>query len=252
MNAGSAGRVSALDLDELAVRLNVRADRLFRFDREQVGVASSMQCNRRFDAIVVCRDVGRDLDPAQRRRLIHNLVANLAPAGQVVIDDDVTFDVDARACGLELIGALDGSSLWRRVARRDIHDLVAEARQRIDRVTAQQLAAKLAQGDLVVLDTRTPTDRVRDGVLEGSVHAPRTVLEWLVDPASGYSLAAIESFETPIVVVCNEGYSSSLAAATLVDLGFTNVADLVGGVAAWRSAGLPLVPAIDHHQEELP
>ena len=84
---------------------------------------------------------------------------------------------------------------------------------------------------MVVLDTRTPTDRDRFGVIAGSVHAPRTVLEWAVDPASGYHHPAVRGFDQRLVVVCHEGYSSSLAAQSLRRLGFHRATDLVGGVA---------------------
>ncbi len=103
---------------------------------------------------------------------------------------------------------------------------------------------------MIVLDTRTPTDREADGTIPGSRHAPRTVLEWLVDPASGYSLDEIVGFDQPIVVVCGQGYSSSLAARSLRELGFARAGDLIGGFAAWRSARLPIVPPSDHHTEE--
>jgi rhodanese-related sulfurtransferase len=250
VNAGTAGRASALEVADLAAALNIDVDRLVAVDRPQVLAASSMQRKLRFDAALIRRGVLGSLDAGRRRLLVHNLVANLAPGGGVVVDDVVDLEFDGTACGLERVGDVNGRPLWRRVARRSVHDLVADARERIGRVSPAQLTELLARGETVVLDTRTPTDRVRDGIVAGSIHAPRTVLEWLVDPASGYSLAAIDSMETPIVVICNEGYSSSLAAATLVDLGFTNVADLIGGVVAWRNAGLPLVPATHHHQEE--
>ena len=72
-----------------------------------------------------------------------------------------------------------------------------------------------------------------------SVHAPRTVVEWHLDPANGYQHPAVGGLHDPMVIVCNGGYSSSLAAANLTRLGFTDVADLVGGMQAWIAAGLP-------------
>lgn len=98
-----------------------------------------------------------------------------------------------------------------------------------------------------MIDSRTPTDRARFGVIGGSIHIPRTVLEWHLDPTNGYVHPAIDSFARPIVVVCNSGYSSSLAAANLVRIGFTDVADLIGGHAAWREAGLPVIAADHSH-----
>ena len=101
-----------------------------------------------------------------------------------------------------------------------------------------------------MLDTRTHVDRRRAGVIAGSLHVPRTVIEWHLDPANGYRHPVIDSFDRSLVVVCNGGYSSSLAAAHLVRLGFTDVADLVGGMLAWRAAGLPTV-APDHSYLDL-
>ena len=96
-----------------------------------------------------------------------------------------------------------------------------------------------AQGALII-DTRTPTDRAREGVIAGSLHMPRTVLEWACDPASGYQNPAIQDFDQALIVMCNEGYSSSLAAATLQRLGFHRATDMIGGFRAWKAAGLPV------------
>jgi len=139
----------------------------------------------------------------------------------------------------------DAAPSWRRTSRRTVHDLVADARSNLDRVSPDQLALLMADPTVIVLDTRTPTDREVDGIIAGSHHVPRTVLEWVVDPASGYS----EDFEgaSRLVVVCNEGYSSSLAACTLQDLGFAAATDLIGGMQAWRASGHPTVSPTVHH-----
>ncbi len=76
---------------------------------------------------------------------------------------------------------------------------------------------------------------------------PRTVLEWVVDPASGDQHPMIHGVDQTLVVMCNEGYSSSLAAHTLVRLGFRNATDMIGGFAAWRAAGLPIQDAQTHN-----
>ncbi|MEQ1700192.1 MAG: rhodanese-like domain-containing protein [Ilumatobacteraceae bacterium] len=154
---------------------------------------------------------------------------------------------------------LDGAqlSVFRRGPRVTVHDLLAEARATIRRVTPMQLCAALATDTPpLVVDTRTHTDRARFQVIPGAVHIPRTVLEWHLDPANGYLHPAMRSFEQPLVIVCNGGYSSSLAAANLVRLGFTDVADLIGGHTAWLEAGLPVAvpdhshldtPGFEHH-----
>jgi rhodanese-related sulfurtransferase len=129
--------------------------------------------------------------------------------------------------------------------------MVFEARSRIGRVAAVDLAALLeSDPPPYVLDTRTHTDRHRSGVIPGSLHVPRTVLEWHLDPSNGYRHPAAISFDAPIVIVCNGGYSSSLAAANLVDLGFGDVSDLIGGHRAWLAAGLPIERA-DHSHLDL-
>jgi rhodanese-related sulfurtransferase len=119
------------------------------------------------------------------------------------------------------------------VAERTIDDLLAEARRRLDRVRAQDLAAVIAAGALVV-DTRSEAQRRRDGDLPGAVVIERNVLEWRLDPASDNRLPEAVDYDRTIVVVCDEGYASSLAAASLQDLGLVNATDLEGGFQAWK------------------
>jgi rhodanese-related sulfurtransferase len=129
-------------------------------------------------------------------------------------------------------------------ARTTIHHLLAAARARLRRVTPEDAAAELA-GGAVLVDIRSEEQRARDGAIPGAIAHPRNVLEWRVDPASGHSDPALSGdLERRIVLVCNEGYQSSLAAATLQDLGFANATDLVGGFQAWRAAGLPVVGSV--------
>ncbi|MBV9410969.1 MAG: rhodanese-like domain-containing protein [Acidimicrobiia bacterium] len=120
------------------------------------------------------------------------------------------------------------------VAERTIDDVLAEARRRLDRVQPQDLAALMAAGALVV-DTRSEAQRRRDGDLPGAVVIERNVLEWRLDPASDHRLDGVGDYERTIVVVCNEGYASSLAAVSLQDLGLVNATDLEGGYQAWKS-----------------
>ena len=90
------------------------------------------------------------------------------------------------------------------------------------------------------MDIRTERQRERDGVVPGAMYHPRNVLEWRLDPASGYSDPEVGGTDRQVVVMCNEGYQSSLAAATLQDLGFERSTDVSGGFQAWRAAGLPV------------
>ena len=128
------------------------------------------------------------------------------------------------------------------MTRLTIDDLLARARTRIDRVSPEDAAAEMSDGALLV-DIRSESQRAADGVIPGAIYHPRNVLEWRLDPASGHSDPEVGGVERRVIVVCNEGYQSSLAAATLRDIGFTRAADLVGGFQAWRGAGLPVEPA---------
>jgi rhodanese-related sulfurtransferase len=120
------------------------------------------------------------------------------------------------------------------MARRTVDELLAEARQRLPRrVRPQDLADVVANGALIV-DTRNEAQRRRDGELPGAVVVERNVLEWRLDPASDHRLEDAGDAERTVVVVCDEGYASSLAAASLQDLGLRNATDLAGGFQAWK------------------
>jgi rhodanese-related sulfurtransferase len=118
------------------------------------------------------------------------------------------------------------------VTRRTIDDLLAAARARLDRVGAADLERERDDGALVV-DIRPLEQRQRDGAVPRAVVVDRNVLEWRLDPASAHRIPEVTGYDQRIVLVCNEGFSSSLAAATLHDLGLTRATDLVGGYQAW-------------------
>ena len=126
--------------------------------------------------------------------------------------------------------------------RKTINDLLAEARARLERLEPEQARAAVAAGALLV-DIRSEAQRAADGTVPGALFFPRNVLEWRVDPASGHADPRVPGPEAVVILMCNEGYQSSLAAATLHDLGFARATDLVGGFQAWRAAGLPVEPA---------
>jgi rhodanese-related sulfurtransferase len=94
----------------------------------------------------------------------------------------------------------------------------------------------------VIVDIRSHEQRVANGVVPGSLRVHRNVLEWRVDPSSGWWDERFGAFDGPLIVMCQEGYSSSMAAATLQRLGFTRATDMVGGFEAWAGAGLPTEP----------
>ncbi len=114
-----------------------------------------------------------------------------------------------------------------------IDDLLEAARARIDRVEPDDLTAEQAAGALVV-DIRPIEQRQRDGDLPGAIHIDRNVLEWRLDPACEHRIADT-AYDRRVIVVCNEGYASSLAAATLRDLGLDRAADLAGGYQGWKA-----------------
>jgi rhodanese-related sulfurtransferase len=112
-----------------------------------------------------------------------------------------------------------------------IDALLAAARARLRRVDAHALADEVAAGALVV-DIRPASTRLVEGELPGAVVIERNELEWRLDPTSGHHLPEA-ALDRRMILVCNEGYASSLAAATLVDLGISGATDLVGGYRAW-------------------
>ncbi|HSS94961.1 MAG TPA: rhodanese-like domain-containing protein [Candidatus Dormibacteraeota bacterium] len=116
------------------------------------------------------------------------------------------------------------------------------ARRRLHRVEPHQAAAELAQGALLV-DTRTESQRASQGEIPGALVIDRTVLEWRLDPTSTSKIEQATDHGIRVIVVCAEGYSSSLAAASLHDIGLVNATDLIGGFEAWKAAGLPVTKA---------
>lgn len=119
--------------------------------------------------------------------------------------------------------------------------LLAQSRARLQRVDPAEAARIVAEGGLLV-DIRPATQRAEFGEVPGAVLLERNVLEWRLDPQGTARLAGAEDPDRPVVIMCQEGYASSLAAASLLDLGRTGSTDLVGGFSAWKAAGLPTLP----------
>ena len=122
---------------------------------------------------------------------------------------------------------------------KTIDQLLDEARARLRRLSPAETADALAAGALVV-DTRPAGQRAREGELPGALVIERNVLEWRLDPVSPDRVPEVAGHDQLVVVVCSEGYSSSLAAASLQDLGLRNATDLAGGFRAWKAAGPPV------------
>jgi rhodanese-related sulfurtransferase len=125
------------------------------------------------------------------------------------------------------------------MGRRSLDDLLKEARAKIARLAPAEAWAAAGEGALIV-DTRV--DRSA-GVVPGSLHVPLSVLQWRVDPDSGWRNPHVGGLETQLILICDHGESSSLAAASLLELGFTRAGDVVGGFEAWLEAGLPVAEA---------
>ena len=125
--------------------------------------------------------------------------------------------------------------------RKTIDDLLAEARSRLERVTAAE-AFEAVQDGAVIVDIRPQEQRRRTGVVPGALYFPRNHLEWRIDPTSEWAHPAVSDPETRIVLMCNEGYATSLAAVTLLEMGFRQATDMIDGFDGWRAAGLPIEP----------
>ncbi len=214
-----------------------------------------IQLTQRFGTVVIDGRTVAMTTPETCRAVVHAAVQHLAPGGRLVASfatRDPRVAPYLQICaefGLEPDGReidVGVSVMHRRTMQTTIHDLVFDARSRISRIESAELCAALESGHPpTVIDTRTSVDRERFGVIRGSIHIPRTTLEWACDPYNGYRHPAIRAHDQSLVIVCNGGYSSSLAASNLALLGFSEVCDLVGGHQAWVRAGHEVV-APDH------
>jgi len=124
---------------------------------------------------------------------------------------------------------------------RTIEQVLADARARLDRLSPQQAQRAVSVG-AVLVDIRPAAQRSAEGEIPGALIVERNVLEWRFDPASAARLPQA-GYDAHVIVFCSEGYTSSLAAAALQDLGVRNATDLDGGFVAWRAAGLPVAAA---------
>jgi rhodanese-related sulfurtransferase len=116
---------------------------------------------------------------------------------------------------------------------KSVDDLLAEARAKLERVGPAEAHAAVEAGKAVIVDIRADSQRAADGVVPGALFVARNVIEWRVEQLSG---------TRRVVVMCDEGYQSSLVAATLQELGLEDATDLAGGFQAWRGEELPVEP----------
>jgi len=122
-----------------------------------------------------------------------------------------------------------------------IDEILAAARARLVRLEPDETFRELAEG-AVLIDIRPAAQRARYGEIPGSVIAERNHLEWRLDPCCEARLPWVTGYDHRIIIVCQDGYTSSLAAAALLDLGLYRATDLIGGFTAWTAAGLPSAP----------
>ena len=123
--------------------------------------------------------------------------------------------------------------------RRAIEEILAAARTRLTRLS-RSLACQAAHEGALLVDIRPQAQRAAEGEIPGALIVERNVLEWRFDPASEARVPQA-NYDATVIIVCSEGYTSSLAAAALQDLGIRNATDLDGGFLAWADAGLPVL-----------
>jgi rhodanese-related sulfurtransferase len=123
--------------------------------------------------------------------------------------------------------------------RKAAKDMVAEAKGRVENLTPNQVEKELQRPDVVLVDLREADEREQDGVIQGAVHVTRGMLEFRADPSTPYHNSALQP-ERRIILHCASGGRSALAAATLQEMGYTDVAHLDGGFKAWQAEGKPV------------
>ncbi|MFF2217342.1 rhodanese-like domain-containing protein [Streptomyces antibioticus] len=123
-----------------------------------------------------------------------------------------------------------------------IDELLERVRAGYTRVEAREAYEAAGVGEALLVDIRYAALRERDGLIPGALVVERNELEWRLDPQGSHRVPEATGHDLRIVVICNEGYASSLAAASLHGLGLHRATDLVGGFQAWKAAGLPVTP----------
>jgi rhodanese-related sulfurtransferase len=123
--------------------------------------------------------------------------------------------------------------------KKTASDLVAQAKSRIENLSVEEFAEELARGEAVVVDIREAEERLVDGAIPGTVHAPRGMIEFYADPTNRFHRPDFDPGRR-IILHCSAGGRSALAAAALQEMGYTDVAHLESGFEGWRQAGKPV------------
>jgi len=129
-----------------------------------------------------------------------------------------------------------------RTGALSIEQVLSAARARLRRLSPDETYEAVAKTEAILVDIRPESQRAIEGSIAGALVVERNVLEWRFDPASIARLPVATDHDIQVIVFCSEGYTSSLAAAALQDLGLWRATDMVGGFHAWRATGLPIVP----------
>jgi rhodanese-related sulfurtransferase len=140
----------------------------------------------------------------------------------------------------------------RRVTRRTVDELLAAARSRIEPRRTPSQAFRAQREGALIIDLRSSDDRRERGVIPGSIHIPRSVLEWRVDPDCEYRNPHACDLERDVILICADGYSSSFAALSLRELGYHHATDLIGGFSAWKAERLPVRRAPEPLESDAP
>ncbi len=122
-----------------------------------------------------------------------------------------------------------------------VNDLLGDVRDRYERIDPE-LALEEQRAGAVIVDTRCYEQRKEHGLIPGALLMERNVMEWRLDPESDYHEPCVENHETRVIVVCQQGFGSSMAVRSLLDMGLVRATDVAGGFEAWREAGLPIEP----------
>jgi rhodanese-related sulfurtransferase/mannose-6-phosphate isomerase-like protein (cupin superfamily) len=131
-----------------------------------------------------------------------------------------------------------------RTGALSIDEMLAAARARLQRLSPKDAYEAVGKAKAVLVDIRPESQRAREGSIDGALVVERNVLEWRFDPTCSSRLPVATSHDLQVIVFCSEGYTSSLAAAALQELGLWRATDIIGGVKAWRQEGLPIVSSI--------
>jgi rhodanese-related sulfurtransferase len=133
-----------------------------------------------------------------------------------------------------------------RTGALSIEQVLSDARARLGRLTPAEAYEAVVKAEAILVDIRPESQRVIEGSIAGALIVERNVLEWRFDPTSSARLAVATDHDLKVIVFCSEGYTSSLAAAALKDLGLWRATDVVGGFHAWCATGLPIVAPSQH------